>query len=108
MVGQASALGFDSLAITDHGALYGAVAFYQACEAKEIKSIIGVETYVARRTMRDRDGKLDDKPYHLVLLAQGLDRYQNLCRLVRGCPPRGVLLQAAHRQGATSPGTARG
>src|SRR4051794_17615210 len=37
MVGQASALGFDSLAITDHGALYGAVAFYQACMAKEIK-----------------------------------------------------------------------
>jgi DNA polymerase-3 subunit alpha len=82
MVGQASALGFDSLAITDHGALYGAIAFYQACKAKEIKPIIGVETYVARRTMRDRDGKLDDKPYHLVLLAKDFTGYQNLCRLI--------------------------
>ena len=82
LVGQASALGFDSLAITDHGALYGAVAFYQACKAKGIKPIIGVETYVARRGMRDRDGKLDDKPYHLVLLAKDWTGYQNLCRLV--------------------------
>src|SRR5262245_19261317 len=55
LVGQASAQGFDSLAITDHGALYGAVAFYQACRARDIKPIIGVETYVARRSMHDRD-----------------------------------------------------
>ncbi|MFN8621808.1 MAG: DNA polymerase III subunit alpha [Chloroflexota bacterium] len=82
LVGQASAQGFDSLAITDHGALYGAVAFYQACKAKSIKPIIGVETYVARRSMRDRDGKLDDKPYHLVLLAKDWTGYQNLCRLI--------------------------
>ncbi len=82
MVGQASALGFDSLAITDHGALYGAIAFYKACVDRAIKPIIGVETYVARRTMRDRDGKLDDKPYHLVLLAKDWTGYQNLCRLV--------------------------
>ena len=82
MVGQASALGFDSLAITDHGALYGAVGFYQACQTKGIKPIIGVETYVARRGMRDRDGKLDDKPYHLVLLAKDWTGYQNLCRLI--------------------------
>ncbi len=82
LVGQASALGFDSLAITDHGALYGAVAFYQACQAREIKPIIGVETYMARRSMRDRDPKLDSQPFHLVLLAKDWTGYRNLCRLV--------------------------
>ena len=54
IVDAAAAHGFDSIAITDHGALYGAVAFYQAATAKDIKPIIGVETYVARRSMRDR------------------------------------------------------
>ncbi|MDQ3493602.1 MAG: PHP domain-containing protein, partial [Chloroflexota bacterium] len=48
LVADAVSHGFDSLAITDHGALYGAVAFYQACQNAGIKPIIGVETYVAR------------------------------------------------------------
>ena len=84
LVGQAKKLGFDSLAITDHGALYGAVGFYQACKAAGIRPIIGVETYVARRSMSDREGKVDDKPYHLVLLAKNWTGYQNLCRLLTG------------------------
>jgi DNA polymerase-3 subunit alpha len=79
---QGSQLGFDAMAITDHGALYGAVAFYQACQSKGIKPIIGVETYVARRGMRDKEGKADAQPYHLVLLAQNWEGYQNLCRLI--------------------------
>jgi DNA polymerase-3 subunit alpha len=82
MVGEASALGFDSLAITDHGALYGAVAFYQACVDKQIKPIIGVETYVARRSMTDREGSKDSQPYHLILLAKDWTGYRNLCRIV--------------------------
>ena len=82
LVGRASAQGFDSLAITDHGALYGAVAFYQACRAREIKPLIGVETYVARRSMADREGKADAQPYHLILLARDWSGYQNLCRIV--------------------------
>ena len=82
LVSEASAHGFDALAITDHGALYGAVAFYQACKAKGIKPIIGVETYVARRSMTDREGKADAQPFHLVLLAKDWTGYQNLCRLV--------------------------
>ena len=72
----------DSLAITDHGALYGAVAFYQAAKTKGIKPIIGVETYVARRSMTDKEGKADSQPFHLILLAQDWTGYQNLCRLV--------------------------
>jgi DNA polymerase-3 subunit alpha len=82
MVDQAKALGFDSLALTDHGALYGALAFYQACRNAEIKPIIGVETYVARRSMADREGKADAQPYHLILLARDWRGYQNLCRIV--------------------------
>jgi DNA polymerase-3 subunit alpha len=82
LVSQASAQGFDSLAITDHGALYGAVAFYQACVDKGIKPIIGVETYVARRSMSDRDGSKDSQPYHLILIARDRTGYLNLCRLI--------------------------
>ena len=82
LVDAAAAHGFDALALTDHGALYGAVAFYQACTAKGIKPIIGVETYVARRSMRDREGKADAQPFHLVLLARDWTGYQNLCRLI--------------------------
>src|SRR5689334_10359055 len=72
----------DSLAITDHGALYGSVAFYQAARNKGIKPIIGVETYVARRSMTDKEGKADAQPFHLVLLATDTTGYRNLCRLV--------------------------
>ncbi|MGD0017765.1 MAG: DNA polymerase III subunit alpha [Candidatus Limnocylindrales bacterium] len=79
---QGSALGFDAMAITDHGALYGAVAFVQATAAKGIKPIVGVETYVARRSMRDKEGKADSQPFHLVLLAENWEGYQNLCRLI--------------------------
>ena len=78
----AEAHGFDSLAVTDHGALYGQAAFYQAAIAKGIKPIIGVETYVARRSMRDKEGKADAQPFHLVLLATDMQGYLNLCRLI--------------------------
>ena len=74
--------GFDALAVTDHGALYGSVAFYQAATKAGIKPIIGVETYVARRGMTDRDPRADAQPYHLVLLATDLTGYRNLCRLL--------------------------
>ena len=74
--------GFDSLAVTDHGALYGSVAFYQAATKAGIKPIIGVETYVARRSMRDKEGKADSQPFHLLLLATDMTGYRNLCRLI--------------------------
>ncbi|OGO58896.1 MAG: DNA polymerase III subunit alpha [Chloroflexi bacterium RBG_16_72_14] len=74
--------GFDSLAVTDHGALYGSVAFYQAATKAGIKPIIGVETYVARRSMTDKEGKADSQPFHLLLLATDMTGYQNLCRLL--------------------------
>jgi DNA polymerase-3 subunit alpha len=82
LVDSAAQQGFDSLALTDHGALYGAVAFHQACANKGIKPILGVETYIARRSMADKEGKADAQPYHLILLARDLTGYRNLCRLV--------------------------
>jgi DNA polymerase-3 subunit alpha len=82
LVDAAAQLGMDSMAITDHGALYGAVAFYQAARTKGIKPIVGVETYVARRSMVDKEGKADAQPFHLILLAENMTGYQNLCRLV--------------------------
>ena len=82
MVDAAAQQGFDSLALTDHGALYGAVAFYQAATSKGIKPIIGVETYIARRSMTDKEGKADAQPFHLILLAKDMTGYRNLCRLV--------------------------
>ncbi|MBA3876733.1 MAG: DNA polymerase III subunit alpha [Anaerolinea sp.] len=82
LVDEAGAQGFDGLGITDHGALYGAVAFYRAARDKGIKPIIGVETYVARRSMTDKEGKADAQPFHLILLASDLVGYRNLCRLV--------------------------
>jgi len=82
IVDAAAGHGMDSIALTDHGALYGAVAFYQAATAKGLKPIIGLETYVSRRTMHDKEGKADAQPYHLILLAKNLAGYQNLCRLV--------------------------
>ncbi|MFM2105447.1 MAG: polymerase subunit alpha [Chloroflexota bacterium] len=74
--------GFDALGLTDHGALYGSVAFYQAARSKGIRPIIGVETYVARRSMAEKQGKADAQPFHLILLATDWQGYLNLCRLI--------------------------
>src|SRR5450759_355408 len=82
LVDSAAQLGMDSLALTDHGALYGAVGFFKAATDRGIKPIIGVETYVARRSMSDKEGKADAQPFHLILLARDDVGYRNLCRLV--------------------------
>lgn len=82
MVRRARELGMPALALTDHGALYGAIDFYVTARAAGIKPIIGVETYVARRSRLDRDPKLDNKPWHLVLLAKNIQGYRNLVQLI--------------------------
>ncbi len=71
-----------SVAITDHGVMYGAVAFYNACKAEGIKPIIGCEVYLARRTRFDRDYKEDSSNYHLVLLCKNEVGYKNLIYMV--------------------------
>jgi DNA polymerase-3 subunit alpha len=77
---RAAELGMPALALTDHGAMYGAVQFYKACTAAKIKPIIGMEAYVAPRSRSDRSAE-DRRPYHLCLLAQNDVGYHNLMRL---------------------------
>jgi DNA polymerase-3 subunit alpha len=78
---RAVELGMPALALTDHGAMYGTIQFHKACKAANIKPIIGMETYVAPRSRKDRHPQRDRSPYHLVLLAKNNTGYQNLMRL---------------------------
>jgi len=82
LIEKAKLLGMDSLAITDHGAMYGSFKFYMKAMATGIKPIIGVETYVTRRSRFDKEGKMDTDPYHLVLLAKNAEGYRNLMKIV--------------------------
>ena len=75
-------LGQDAVAITDHGCMYGAVDFYNACKEEGIKPVIGCEVYVAPRSRFDKTHELDATPYHLVLLCENATGYQNLIKLV--------------------------
>lgn len=82
LVLRAKELGMNSLAITDHGVMYGAIEFYKECKKQGIKPIIGVEAYIAPRGMTDKEAKVDITPYHLVLLAKNEAGYKNLLKLV--------------------------
>ncbi|MFB0919658.1 MAG: PHP domain-containing protein, partial [Oscillospiraceae bacterium] len=75
-------LGQTALAITDHGVMYGAVAFYKAAKKAGIKPIIGCEVYVAPRSMTDREYGSDSNYSHLILLCRNETGYHNLCYLV--------------------------
>ena len=79
---RAKELGMDSIAITDHGVMFGAIDFYKACKANGVKPIIGCEVYVAPRTRFDKEPNIDNKYYHLILLAKNNDGYKNLAKLV--------------------------
>lgn len=75
-------LNMPALAITDHGVMFGVVDFYKACLAEKIKPILGCEVYVAPRTAKDRVPHVDDRNYHLTLLAENEEGYRNLLQLV--------------------------
>ena len=78
---KAKELGMQALAITDHGVMYGAVAFYKACKAEGIKPVIGCEMYVAPRRMTDKEHGADSVYSHLILLCKNETGYHNLCYL---------------------------
>ncbi|MDO8600212.1 MAG: DNA polymerase III subunit alpha [bacterium] len=82
LVNRAKELGMHSLALTDHGSLYGAIEFYQKCKKAGVKPIIGSEMYVAYESMRDKRSGIDDKRYHLTVLAATNEGYKNLVQLV--------------------------
>ncbi len=79
---RAKELNMPALAVTDHGVMYGAVAFYKACRAAGIKPIIGCEVYVAPRSLQDKEHTLDRNYSHLILLCRNETGYRNLCYLV--------------------------
>lgn len=82
LISYVQKLGMNSLAITDHGVLYGAVEFYKKAKKANIKPIIGCELYVALEGMNQKRPNIDDKRYHLVLLAKNEQGYKNLVKLV--------------------------
>ena len=75
-------LGMDSVALTDHGNLYGAVEFYEKAKKREIKPIIGIELYMALEKMSQKRPNIDNKNYHLLLLVKNEAGYKNLVKLV--------------------------
>ncbi|HSX33853.1 MAG TPA: DNA polymerase III subunit alpha [Candidatus Saccharimonadales bacterium] len=81
LVEYVHAAGMEAVAQTDHGTLSGAIEFYKAATEKGVKPIIGMETYVASRTIADKDPAKDKTYYHLILLAMNEQGYKNLMRL---------------------------
>ena len=82
-VSRVKELGMKSAAITDHGVMFGCIDFYKAAKAAGIKPILGCEVYVAPGSRFDKEkGKEEDRYYHLVLLAETQEGYQNLIKIV--------------------------
>ncbi|MBL8122249.1 DNA polymerase III subunit alpha [Candidatus Saccharibacteria bacterium] len=81
LVNFAKDSGMQAVAMTDHGTLSGTIEFYKECRAKDIKPIIGIETYVAARRHTDKDPQKDKSRFHLVLLAMNETGYRNLMKL---------------------------
>lgn len=79
---RAKELGMKAIALTDHGVMYGAIDFYKVCQKEGVKPIIGCEVYVAPRSRFDKEPNIDNKYYHLILLAKNNQGYQNLSKLV--------------------------
>lgn len=78
---HAAALAQPAVALSDHGVMFGAIEFYDACKKQNVKPIVGMEAYLARRGRGARDPHLDGDAWHLLLLAETLEGYKNLMRL---------------------------
>ena len=73
-------LGMDAVALTDHGNMYGAIAFYKACKDEGIKPILGCEVYVSEKDMTIKDKT--NKRFHLILLAENNEGFKNIMKIV--------------------------
>jgi len=82
LLDRAKELGMESLALTDHGVLYGAIEFYEKAKKKGLKPIIGCEMYLAPNGRKNKRPKIDDIRHHLILLAKNQTGYKNLMQLV--------------------------
>lgn len=82
LIEKTKAMGMDSIAISDHGNLFGAIEFYTAAKGAGVKPIVGCEVYMAPGDRRDKDARgMREASYHLLLLAMNLTGYRNLLRL---------------------------
>ena len=107
IVARAKELGMESLAITDHGVMFGVVDFYKECKKQGIKPIIGCEVYTAARRLTDKEVDKDKYQGHLVLLAKNETGYKNLIKIVSEGYIRGYYYKpridkdvlAAHSEG---------
>ncbi len=82
LIARAKELGMEAIALTDHGNLYGAIEFYKKSRKAGLKPILGVEAYLTPNGYKNKRTKIDDKFYHLVLLAENQTGWQNLIQLV--------------------------
>ena len=82
VIKQAKELGMDSVAITDHGVMYGCVEFYKKAKEEGIKPILGCEIYVAGKSMHIKTPDKENHTYHLVLLVKNETGYENLMKIV--------------------------
>ncbi len=82
LVLQAKILGMKHIALTDHGALYGAIKFYRTCKAEGVNPVIGCEMYIAKRSHTQKETSEDKENYHLTVLAQNFEGYKNLMKLI--------------------------
>ncbi|MBI3158112.1 MAG: DNA polymerase III subunit alpha [Chloroflexi bacterium] len=107
LVQRAKEMNMGALGITDHGTLFGVIEFFHAARAAGVKPIIGLEAYLAPRTMRDRDPNLDRQSHHLLLLAESQAGYQNLLKIASAAQLEGFYYYpridheflAAHSEG---------
>jgi DNA polymerase-3 subunit alpha len=89
LVARAKELGMPAVGLTDHGAMFGVIDFYNAATAAGIKPVIGIEGYLAARSMSERDAQADKKSTHILLLAENQTGYQNLLRLASAAQLQG-------------------
>lgn len=107
LVARAKELDMPALALTDHGAMYGAIEFYQAAKKRGIKPILGIEMNIAPRSMKRRDPQKDRSPHHITLLAQDKTGYHNLLQIATAAQLEGFYYKprvdkkylAEHAQG---------
>ena len=83
--------GFDAVAMTDRGAMYGAIEFYRSAVDEGVNPIIGFETFISPRQMEDQDPGEDRAAWQLVLLAEHYDGYRNLMKLCSEAQFRGMM-----------------
>ncbi len=84
LIKRVKSLGMDSIAITDHGCMFGVIEFFNECKKEGIKPLLGMEAYMAPGDRRDRStpsGNAGEAAFHLLLLAQDIDGYRNLMKL---------------------------